>query len=115
MGASADPKSLDSPPIGNPYGYYVNGAFVRTGSDYLHYYATVIGRLVRGDTRAVVLELGGGYGGLAYYLVRDHELTWVDVDLPENMALAAFYLLSAMTSCSCRMLHCQSCRAIARI
>jgi hypothetical protein len=42
------------------------------------------------------MELGGGYGGLAYYLVRDHsDMTYFDFDLPENLALTSFYLMSA--------------------
>ncbi len=95
IGQSCDIKSLDSPIIGNPYGYYVNDAFIKTGSDYLHYYATMISRMIRGDEQKTVLELGGGYGGMAYYLIRDNpDITYLDFDLPENLALTTFYLLS---------------------
>lgn len=89
-------EALHTPLVGNPYGYYVDGVFYRAGVDYQHYYATIIGRLVRSPEPQVVLELGGGFGGLGHFLVRDNpDLTYVDVDLPENMALTAFYLLSA--------------------
>lgn len=88
--------ALDTPMIGNPYGCFIDGKFFRAGVDYQHYYATIIGRLVRSKQHRAVLELGGGFGGLAHFLMRDNaDLTYIDADLPENMALTAFYLLSA--------------------
>jgi putative sugar O-methyltransferase len=89
-------QNLVSSDIGNPFGLALDGVFVSHGSDYLHYYATELNRLVAGDDQPVVVELGGGYGGMAYYLVRDSaKTTYVDFDLPENMALTAYYLLRA--------------------
>lgn len=89
-------EALQTPVIGNPYGFTIDGVFYRAGVDYQHYYATMIARLTRSKTRRAVLELGGGFGGLGHFLVRDYaDLTYIDVDLPENMALTAFYLLSA--------------------
>lgn len=96
IGRSCENSALQSPDIGNPYGYFVEGQFIKVGADYLHYYATIISRLIRGRGRKVVMELGGGYGGMAYYLIRDNaDVTYVDFDLPENLALTAFHLLSA--------------------
>ncbi len=96
LGHSFNIKQLDSPIIGNPYGYSIDDTFIKAGADYLHYYATMISRLVRGNGHKFVLELGAGYGGLPYYLIRDNsDITYLDFDLPENMALTAFYLLSA--------------------
>lgn len=87
---------LESPIIGNPYGCFIDGKFFRAGVDYQHYYATMISRLVRSNSHRFVLELGGGFGGLGYFLMRDNiKMTYIDIDLPENMALTAFYLLSA--------------------
>lgn len=96
IGKTVPVTALETPDIGNPYGYYIDGKFYRHGVDYQHYYATMIARLVRGKGHRTVLELGGGYGGLGHFLLRDNrDLTYIDVDLPENMALTAFYLLSA--------------------
>ncbi|NVN98806.1 MAG: putative sugar O-methyltransferase [Geobacteraceae bacterium] len=96
VGQTNKVNDLESPLIGNPYGYYFDGVFVKAGSDYLHYYATIIGRLIRSNNQKVVMELGGGYGGMAYYLMRDNaDLTYVDFDLPENLALTSYYLLTA--------------------
>jgi hypothetical protein len=96
LGNCKSTAELVSPCIGNPYGFIVDGTFIAAGSDYQHYYATAIGRLLRGGDHRVVVELGGGYGGMAQFLVRDHPgLTYVDFDLPENLALTAYYLLTA--------------------
>ena len=96
IGKALGVGALDAPLIGNPYGFYIDGKFIRAGADYHHYYATIISRLIRGGGRKSVMELGGGYGGMAYYLMRDNsDITFIDFDLPENLALASFYLMSA--------------------
>lgn len=89
--------ALAAPIVGNPYGYTVDGVFVRTGGDYQHYYAHAIGELLDSTANQVVIELGGGFGGLAYYLLRDHpQLTYIDFDLPEATALATYFLMKSM-------------------
>ena len=89
-------QDLVSPDIGNPYGFFVDGTFLKVGSDYQHYYATNIRDLLSASARQVVVELGGGFGGMAYYLIRDNPKTgYIDFDLPENLALASYYLLKA--------------------
>jgi putative sugar O-methyltransferase len=89
-------EDLDSPIIGNPYGFYINDRFIKAGSDYLHYYATAIGRLLKTGIAKCVVELGAGYGGMAYYLLRDNKnAAYIDLDLPENSALTAYYLLKS--------------------
>jgi hypothetical protein len=96
MGDTRALEDLDSPCIGNPFGCYIDGRFIQGGSDYQHYYATAIGRLVRAEASKCVVELGAGFGGMAYYLLRDNlDLTYIDLDLPENAALTAYYLLKA--------------------
>jgi putative sugar O-methyltransferase len=96
LGKTHSTIDLQSPNIGNQYGYFIEGKFIKAGSDYLHYYATTIGRLIKSETSNCVVELGGGFGGMAYYLLRDNQdITYIDLDLPENMALTAYYLLKA--------------------
>jgi hypothetical protein len=89
---------LAGPEIGNPFGVSVNGALVRTGSEYHHYCAHKI--LSRLETRpSVVGEIGGGYGGMAYYLLRDGMgIKYIDFDVPESIALTSYYLLKAFPS-----------------
>lgn len=96
IGGTSDIDCLKGPLLGNPYGHYVNGIFIEASSHYNHYYATKIRMLQENSSHSKVLELGGGYGNMAYYLMRDSDnLTYLDFDLPENFALTAFYLLSA--------------------
>ena len=96
LGNTHSIDDLDSPCVGNPYGYYINGKYINSGSDYQHYYATVIGRLIKAGTPKFVVELGAGFGGMAYYLLRDNrDVTYIDLDLPENAALTAYYLLKS--------------------
>lgn len=94
------PSELDSPCIGNPYGIFTNGQFIRTGSDYQFYYADKTAKLILNsvaENNKVVLELGGGYGGYAFFLKKKigSNLTYVDIDLPETLALATFHLMAA--------------------
>jgi putative sugar O-methyltransferase len=88
---------LQMPEFGDPYGIIVDGRFVRTGAEYFHYYATQIATLAANTPgRKHIAELGGGYGGLGYFLCRDLPgMTYLDFDLPENMALTAYFLLAA--------------------
>lgn len=96
--------ALSAPLVGNPYGYTRDGVFVRAGGDYHHYYAHAIAELTGASENQVVLELGGGFGGLAYYLVRDHpQVTYVDFDLPEGVALASYYLMRCLPNVPIRL------------
>lgn len=97
LGQRYSTDSLISPLIGNPYGYFIDNKFIKAGADYQHYYATRINELLDGQqTRKVVAEIGGGYGGMAYYLIRDaKKATYIDFDLPENLALTSYYLMKA--------------------
>lgn len=89
---------LAGPEIGNPFGVSIGGTLVRSGSEYQHYCASnILGRL--GTAPRVVCEIGAGYGGVAYYLLRDRgQLTYIDFDVPETIALASYYLLKAFPS-----------------
>jgi putative sugar O-methyltransferase len=88
-------EELVTADFGNPYGFYIDGQFLRTGVFYHHYYATTISRLIRSRQPMSVLEIGGGYGGMAYFLIRDTQnLTYIDIDIPENIALISYYLMA---------------------
>lgn len=97
LGQRHSVDALVSPLIGNPYGYFIENRFIKAGADYQHYYATRINDLLNEKQgRKVVAEIGGGFGGMAYYLIRDAKnTTYIDFDLPENLALTSYYLLKA--------------------
>ena len=90
-------ETLSSPLVGNPYGYTISGVFVRSGADYHHYYAQEIQQLLNSTRNNTVIELGGGFGGHAYFLLCDRpDITYFDFDLPETLALASYYLLKTL-------------------
>ena len=96
--------ALSAPMVGNPYGYTMDGVFIRGGGDYQHYYAYAITELVGSSKERIVVELGGGFGGLAYYLLRDNpQVTYVDFDLPEATALASYYLMRCLPNVPIRL------------
>ncbi|HWE51861.1 MAG TPA: putative sugar O-methyltransferase [Bryobacteraceae bacterium] len=88
-------RDLAGPGIGNPFGMFVGGILIESGAEYRHYCADRI-NLLLGPGRKVMTEVGGGFGGMAYYLLRDRkDVTWVDFDVPESIALASWYLMKA--------------------
>jgi hypothetical protein len=93
---------LAGPNIGNPFGAVIDGTLIGTGSDYQHYCAHRILDTLGSGRRRVVAEIGGGYGGTAYYLIRDGggNLKYIDFDVPESIALTSYYLMSAFPSSS---------------
>jgi hypothetical protein len=87
---------LESPDIGNPLGVVIEGILVRTGAEDRHFYARKIIELTGLTETPVVAEIGGGFGGMAYFLIRDrHGVKYLDFDVPESVALASWYLLKA--------------------
>ena len=98
VGIGFTTRDLAGPNIGNPFGIVLDGALIQTGAPYQHYCAQRIIRQL-GSQKAVVAEIGGGYGGVAYYLLRDRpQLTYLDFDLPESLALTTYYLHKAFPS-----------------
>jgi putative sugar O-methyltransferase len=96
--------ALSTPDVGNPFGYIIDGVFVRAGSDYHHCYSETIGALLASRESQVVLELGGGFGGFAFYLLRDRpQVTYLDFDLPEAIALASYYLIKSLPQARIRL------------
>jgi hypothetical protein len=88
--------TLLGPDTGNPFGVIIDGTFIRTGTPYQHYCATRIAEEL-GEEIRVVAEIGGGYGGMAFYLLRDVPgLRYIDLDVPESLALTAFYLMKSL-------------------
>jgi hypothetical protein len=96
-GAAFSVQDMTCPLVGNPYGNTIDGVFLRPGADYHHCYAQEIRELLPFGGNQVVAELGGGFGGMAYYLVRDTPgVTYINFDLPEAVALATYYLMKSI-------------------
>jgi putative sugar O-methyltransferase len=87
---------LATPDVGNPFGALVEGTLVGAHSDFRHYCAHRLAGLLESRTSTVV-EIGGGFGGTAYYLLRDQPGTkYLDFDVPESIALTSYYLMKAL-------------------
>lgn len=85
---------LQMPDFGNAYGFFIDEKFVRIGAVYFHYYATKISEMIADSKTKTVVEIGAGYGGLPYFLKKmNQDLTYINFDLPENMALSTYYLM----------------------
>jgi putative sugar O-methyltransferase len=102
-GAQLSRASLDrlaSHDYGNPYGLHVQGKFLRSGCDYHLHYSDKLSSYIRDNpsvNRPIVGELGGGFGGMAYYFTRDNMRScYIDFDLPEILVLSQAYLLTAL-------------------
>jgi hypothetical protein len=99
-------SDLHGTTIGNPFGILLEGAPLTAGAPYQHYCAQRILELRERSLpvedsfarrKAIVAEIGGGYGGMAYYLLRaEAAITYLDFDLPESLALTAYYLAKSM-------------------
>ncbi len=88
-------SDLDGPGVGNPFGVIIDGTHISVGSEYSHYCCHRVREQLDREN-ATVAEIGGGFGGMAYYLLRDRAHTrYVGFDLPENIALASYYLMRA--------------------
>lgn len=94
-GNSFPVAALAGPNVGNPFGLMVDGMLIRSQAEYDHYCAHRIGTFLRSNSDTVV-EIGGGYCGMAYYLLRDRPgVKYIDFDVPETIALAAYFLIKS--------------------
>jgi hypothetical protein len=81
-------KDLAGSGIGNPFGVVLDGTHIAVGAEYSHYCAQRVASLIA--------EIAGGFGAIAYYLLRDHRpLTYFNFDLPERVALSSYHLMKA--------------------
>lgn len=88
-------SELGGPAVGNPFGVTLEGVLIRTGAEHQHYCAQKIAGLLDAPD-SVVFEVGGGFGGMAYYLLRGRQqIRYLNFDLPESIALAAYYLIKS--------------------
>jgi putative sugar O-methyltransferase len=88
-------RDLAVPSIGNPFGVCLEGTLVSARSEFQHRCADRVVSLLPSKLSTVV-EIGGGFGAMAYYLLRDQPKTkYCDFDVPESIAIATYYLVKA--------------------
>lgn len=89
-------KELDAPRVGNPWGYSIDGVLLYEPVFEYHYQARYFQTLLSHLEKPVVLEIGGGFGGLGYHILKCMpNAKYIGFDLPENCLLQAYYLACA--------------------
>jgi len=95
------PAELAMPNVGDAWGLEIEGTVVAPKACRFHALARQTSELLRSRDGQTVVELGGGFGGFAWFLMdRVPSATYVNADLPETLALAAYYLLGALPRAS---------------
>lgn len=93
----AAPEELAVPAVGEPWGLHLDDVLVTPKATRFHALATQAAELVRGRPTPTVAEIGAGYGGMAHYLLRDHpNVRWIDLDLPETLVIAAYWIIGSL-------------------
>jgi putative sugar O-methyltransferase len=93
----AAPSELAIPPVGNPWGYVLDGVMIAPKALRYHVLAHQIRQITSDRPRPVVAEIGAGYGGTAHFLLRGKEpMVYIDFDLPEVLIIAAYYLMRTL-------------------
>ena len=91
-----DIAEVGLPPIGNPYGYDVGSHIVQWNAIPNFYRAEYSSHLLKQINRFVVVEIGGGFGCFAYFLLKkDNPVCYINFDLPENLIISSYYLSMA--------------------
>jgi putative sugar O-methyltransferase len=86
-------EKLDAPRVGNPWGYAYQGALLYEPVCQYFAQAAFLDTLLGNVESPIILEIGGGFGGLASFLLRrSRRMKYVGVDLPENLTIQAYYL-----------------------
>ncbi len=84
---------LASPLIGNPYGHLIDGHIIHPNTFLNHYRGCMVRKLVDGIDRPVIAEIGGGFGGFAFYVKKFiPDSCYINYDLPENLLISSYFL-----------------------
>jgi hypothetical protein len=94
---NTDPQALAVPPIGNPWGHMIGKHLVLPGACRHNYFAHQACTLLSDiPGELVAAEIGGGFGGFAYFLLSAMERChYINFDLPEILLMEQYFLMSA--------------------
>jgi hypothetical protein len=93
--------SLDFPDVGAAYGVVVGGRLMTSETPDQIYAAARLRDVIRAyvppaDAPPRIVEIGGGYGGMAYWLLRMVDARYVIVDLPVVGVIQGYFLSQAL-------------------
>ncbi len=88
------------PLLGNPMGFVIDGALIAADSFRHNFYARRMLDLADDIENPIVCEVGGGFGGFAYHLLKrsQRSFKYIDYDIPVMCLVAAYYLTTAFPS-----------------
>jgi hypothetical protein len=90
---------MEFPKVGNPCGVVYRNKIVPIESLRHAYRAEEIKNLIGKQEKKVIVEIGGGYGGLAYQLaskLKKIDAQYFLFDIPEVVAISSAFLLTAL-------------------
>ena len=86
-------KELDAPRVGNPWGYIFDDYLLYEPVFEYNYQAHYFSKLLNDIKTPTIIEIGGGFGGLAHHLLSYHpSIKYIGFDLPENIFIQTYYL-----------------------
>lgn len=87
-----DLSILDSPMVGAPFGIELEGIKILPDSARHLFFAEKLMNL-KSNQKSNVLEIGGGYGGLIYFMKKlNFNENYFNIDLPETLYVCYYYL-----------------------
>ena len=91
------PPVVTYPMVCNPAGLYEDGKVIPIEAIRFHYCATQMLLLLEDISHPVICEIGGGNGGEIYAVISTSErpMTYIDLDIPEMLAIATYFLMVA--------------------
>ncbi|MEP3439264.1 MAG: putative sugar O-methyltransferase [Hoeflea sp.] len=94
-----DVEELATAPVGNPWGYEINGTVISPKACRYHLMSRDLRGMVGGLNAPLVGEIGGGYGGLTVdFMTRVPHAAWINYDLPETLAIYSYFVAGALSA-----------------
>lgn len=88
--------ALNMPKYGNLNGVFYKNNFFIYGAPINHIYAEIIKNYFNTGQKNNILEIGAGFGKLAYYYLKNQKkISFIDIDIPEVLLLASYYLIKS--------------------
>lgn len=89
-------KELEAPRIGNPWGYVAEDSLLIEPVLEYNFQANYFKEILSEIENPLILEIGGGFGGLGYQILRNiPNVKYIGIDLPENLLIQSYYLTCA--------------------
>lgn len=81
--------------IGNLPGIEKSGKIILQPSFRMSYFASRIKNLLLPNKNPIIVEIGGGYGGIPYHLFNEYKcrISYLDFDIPEICVIATYFLM----------------------